>query len=734
MIDGYEAHTLAAETAMDYDLIAQPSGALNPYILLSGYWTKAGTGSDYLRTNEVGASLFIYATGGDTLHLLREKLTGTGPYDIYVNGTLYSTIDHTYMATLKADEQYTVSGLTGMLTGKYWIEIRNKSTYWVSLKNLQVIDVGKLGSGCAVEAELPNNPTAPSTIRAGYWLKLPTLADARFSGGFYTLSYNMLSRFYIPVTQVSYLEIHRPVGPSFGDTDIYLDGSYWGRMRNAAAVAQFSVPYAIGPIPDGDHVVELRQVNAARFAIDKVTCESMPTLPVGFYENNSEKLTGLNTAGQKVGPSLYVGIWKPFVDINASGGSLHYTTARGDRLSAIVIGNMVKIYRKTYPGGGLITVYIDGKPYPIYNNTPTIIHRSPHTILLPEKGIHSFELVVDGGRLDFDAIEIGNAVPATFGAYQENQPQVVLNGAWTPVKTTVHSEGGHVWTNRLYSSMFFLFQGRRVTAYLTQGLLWGKVKVLLDGKVIEDVDLYFYDPKNPRQDKPFYAYDLPNLSDGTHVLELRFEGGRSRGLPQTNFDVVSVDGAPVPRPDKATGPSVPDTGDGGTGGNLKVPRVGCFEEAHPEWTSVPADHWLPANFPLNSQGVCTGDAPSSCQMFYSLLAGVPTDDVYMEFDFAAAGFGLVYAKDPNGGKADIFVDDMNTPRTTLDMYAVSDQFLGSTVYEVTGLDPNVIHVVRIENSGLVGGPTGQGGRKVYIDRIDLPAYNEAYDNNCFYIE
>jgi hypothetical protein len=142
----------------------------------------------------------------------------------------------------------------------------------------------------------------------------------------------------------------------------------------------------------------------------------------------------------------------------------------------------------------------------------------------------------------------------------------------------------------------------------------------------------------------------------------------------------------------------------------EVSARGCFEETNLAWTWQGL--WLPY-FQVNASGGA----------LMSYVSEQPGPDVFAEFSFAAEGFGLVYHRSPSGGIADVFIDDMTTPYTQIDMYADSDQGLDDAVLPVEGLDPAVVHTVRIV-------PTGEknllsGGYAIYIDRIDLPAYSVA---------
>ncbi len=135
---------------------------------------------------------------------------------------------------------------------------------------------------------------------------------------------------------------------------------------------------------------------------------------------------------------------------------------------------------------------------------------------------------------------------------------------WDVVTAANNSGGSYVWTDDKYASAFLLFYGTRVTTYMTTGNNWGKVSFYVDGRLHEKVVQFV----KGQLDTPLYAYDISGLPAGNHVLEVRFEGERvgTLGLRRANFDVFTVNGAPLPVPGVLPGPQ-PD-----------APRYGCYEE------------------------------------------------------------------------------------------------------------------------------------------------------------
>ncbi|HEX3051363.1 MAG TPA: hypothetical protein VHP83_11955 [Aggregatilineaceae bacterium] len=711
-IDGYQVYGADPDSELAvYDLVTgtAPNQTINQYVMLSGLWTING---EYLQTRELDASAYIYVRDGnkddglsDTVFLTRDTIDTSGPIEIHVNNVRTNTVDNTYLKTITGDETFEASGLGDTLSRKTYIRIRNPQALLISLK---MVRIGNLtptldAQLCTSEAE-----AVDKVHRAGNWTKLPTAANTKlYSGGFYMQSFNANSRFYIPVKDVTYVIINRLTGTAYGDSDVYIDGQYWGKMTNRAAVAKMA-PFPIGPITSGMHTIELRQTTPTlKFAIDSISCQSMNTLLPGYYEDTDPNLS-------------YTGTWVTLNNLaGASANGLHEARSVGAKMAAVFDGNMVKIYRRVSTATKNMTITIDGTAYMVNNYSAKILYRVPYTILLPDTGIHTLELSAVSGYADFDAIEIGQAVPATFGAYQEDDPLIAVNNTeyqWkSTASATVHSGGAYAQTNIINSNMFFLFYGQRVTTYLTKGRTWGIAKFLLDGELKGELDLYYYDAKNVA-DVPFVTYDLPSLAPGNHVLEVRFEGKKSKGAAKINVDAFTVNGAPVPKPGQHNGPSEPDTGGGGGNENLNVPREGCFEESNAEWVRVPNEpesFWFPFTDPGASMDLYV-ESPET------------GDEIYAEFDFAATGFTLLYHRNWTGGQADIYLDGVLL--TTLSMKTASPAdpplWLEEASYSnPTPLDPNKVHVLKI-----VKVPNTSG--KIYIDRLDLPTYDEAYNDNC----
>jgi hypothetical protein len=702
-INAFEVLSLLPYAEGTYDL----APSYNPYVLRSGAWTLSG---ESLITKDQNASLYLYVHGGNTLTITYDTPDNSGDIEVYINGVLHSTIDAPYTKSLTGTQaDYIVSSLGKPLVDGGWIEIRNPKPKSIGLRSLTVGSMGSpLGPDDIVQAE-----GTDKIKTAGWWVTKPTKADVRYKGSFFTETKNRFAHFYIPVQNVNYVTIYRPLTGGYNDAKVYIDGELWGTMPMTSSKLQYSAAFSIGPIPNPSdlHVIELRSSAKKNFALDQIESKGLETIGPGYYENDYVTFAGSTTPPIK--PSAYTGTWKIITDPLASGTTLHQTTSRGARLVTTFQGNEITIFRRTSSLGKTMIAYVDGTPYQINNYSKVTTQRVPHTILLPNPGPHSFELVADAGQLNLDAIEVKNAVETYEGAYQHNSMYMVLNNTWTPVTSTAHSGGSYATTTTKYASSFFLFYGSQVTVYSTSGRSFGLISVYLDGKYLGDINQYLYDKVLHPANEAYYVYDIPGLNEDKHVLELRFMGKKDKkatGTPTINFDVITVDGYPAPLPGEVVKPEEP--GDVGGG---EVPTTGCYEDNLNNWTYVGPD----GTWATYGSGAASGGT------YHQGGTGASSgDNVYAEFAFKASGFTLVYVKQRGGGFAEIFVDGVL--RGSIDMYDADSVWWTNGIavqYTITGLNPAANHILRVKWTNTAP-PKPYGDTRIYIDRIHFPSYTE----------
>jgi hypothetical protein len=696
-IDAYEVHNrLPVAGPAVFDL-APTDGR----VILSGAWKVEG---DTLRTSEKDARAYVYIADSDSLLVVSDVFSRTGAIEVSARGAPHSLIEASWIRVQTPPEAaYLVSGL-GNVPGGTWLEIRNPDRKTIALRRLEIFDLTPtLGGGQRVEAE------GVEIVRAaGTWAVKPGTPNPIYSGGRHLESVGTAGRFYIPVQGVDYVTVYRSIG-SFGNANIYIDGVLWGTMPNSSSRTAHQVPFSIGPIPDpqGRHIIELRAASTRRFSLDWVEAHGLTVIGPGYYENDhpvfvggTDPLTGETYA------QAYTGSWSQIASANSSGGSLHQAIRRGDRLTAVFEGNAVTIYRQLWSDGRYMTAYIDGIPYPLNNKAATHAHQVAHTILLPNAGPHSLELVVDSGRARFDAIEFRHIVPAVYGAYQHDSLHVAVNDnrTWAETVTGLHSADSYIWADDKFASVFLLFNGTRATFYMHTGRDWGIASVYVDGRLHGEVSQYAPDPG-----ELFVAYDVRGLEPANHVVEVRFEGKKEAKARrrQINLDAFTVNGHPVPRPGDIPLPVEPSDADNG---DPDRPDVGCFEEGSEKWTYVaPSEtNWLTMFSSSASGGMVLHGR------------GEPGDPIHAEFTFNGEGFAFLYHKGQFGGMADIYLDGVFLER--LDMYNASDAWLDQAKYEVTGLTPGV-HKLRVVFTGEMN--PASSDRYIYIDRVDVPVYNPA---------
>jgi hypothetical protein len=206
----------------------------------------------------------------------------------------------------------------------------------------------------------------------------------------------------------------------------------------------------------------------------------------------------------------------------------------------------------------------------------------------------------------------------------------------------------------------------------------------------------FWDVNRDRLTDLIVLFDTDQMQLGRDDTLAVLEGATYAGLSIRGSDSVIV----IPRL-----PHLPD-----------VPSGGCLEETHPAWTR--RGLWIPY-FQSSASG----------GMVYVHVGSRPRPNTYMELTFGGDGFALIYHKSPYGGIANLYVDDMRTPYAQIDMYAEEDLWLGDAVLQVSGLDPETVHVLRIVPTGDAN-PLARGA-VITIDRVDLPVYDDACNGNGF---
>ncbi len=144
-------------------------------------------------------------------------------------------------------------------------------------------------------------------------------------------------------------------------------------------------------------------------------------------------------------------------------------------------------------------------------------------------------------------------LPAAGAPIEETDPRLAWNGSWEPDVQPAATGGRAVGTAQAGATATFAFSGSTVTWYTARSPRAGVARLLLDGSVLAEVDLY----------NPFpvaqYPLTFTGLSPGPHLLSVTVTGARN---PRALDSYVVVDGfvadqalaAPaVPPPDVAAG-------------------------------------------------------------------------------------------------------------------------------------------------------------------------------------
>lgn len=114
----------------------------------------------------------------------------------------------------------------------------------------------------------------------------------------------------------------------------------------------------------------------------------------------------------------------------------------------------------------------------------------------------------------------------------------VRRGVWTDRGDLPGAiNGGVQWSDSFGSTMMLPFQGTGARLFVRKGPDQGEVRVVLDGRYAQVVDLY-----SAVVEEQVVAAEIQGLPQGFHTLTVRVQGGRN---PLSTGTVVSVDGMEV---------------------------------------------------------------------------------------------------------------------------------------------------------------------------------------------
>ena len=355
----------------------------------------------------------------------------------------------------------------------------------------------------------------------------------------------------------------------------------------------------------------------------------------------------------------YAGDWALLSSPQWSGGAAGYSATAGAQATFTFTGTSVSWVGFRGPMAGIARVMLDGallgdvdlfaptNEFRVVVFTATDLAAARHTLTIEVTGLKNAEstntaIVVDA----FD-------VPApTVARFQETDPVMTYTTGWTQDSTSwAWSGGSAVYSRTVGAQATFTFTGTSVSWIGYRGPQAGIARVVLDGVLVGDVDLFASTPQ-----PQVLVFSAKDLAAAPHTLTIEVTGLTNAAA--TDIAIV-VDAFEVTS-------SSPQT------------TVSYFEETNPSVAYT-------TGWALHSSPQWSGGAAG-----YSATAGVQAT-----FTFTGTSVRWIGLRGPLAGIARVVLDGVSVG--DVDTFAPTHEFR-AVVFTRTGLAPGS-HTLAIEVTG-----------------------------------
>jgi len=448
----------------------------------SGTWTSASAsaalGGTRIYTNDPNASVSFNVDVGVVRVTIYRTTYVAGVYgsmQVFVDGasTPLTTINNTSSAFLYGQPfTFTVT------PGGHTITLKNVGSTYSDIDQIKLQAAAAPLTGGNIYQETDANLTYN-----GLWTSSST--QEAFGGSrIYTNDPNATVSFNIDAN-ASHITIYRTtyVAGVYGAMQVFLDGAAipLATIDNTSSTFLYRQPFTFSVKP-GNHTVTLKNVGTTYSDIDQIEVWIPWNLTVGDYQETEARL-------------VYNGKWTSSATTSALGGARKYTNDPNATVSFNIDSSVgrITVYRTTYLAGvyGALQVYLDNNPTPfttINNTSSAFLFQQPVTFLVTP-GNHVVTLKNVGTTFsDIDQISVAAPAPLSTGIYQETEPKLSYNGAWT-LNTTASALGGaRKYTNDPNASVSFTIDNTvgQVTLYRTTYAagVYGAFQVYLDNNPV----------------------------------------------------------------------------------------------------------------------------------------------------------------------------------------------------------------------------------------------------------
>ena len=223
----------------------------------------------------------------------------------------------------------------------------------------------------------------------------------------------------------------------------------------------YKVGYTISGLPDGNHTVTVRNLQAKPMQLDAVQIYDDP-LPGNILTDAQVRYetSFVNRAAQDT--FLYYGAWNSVSGTKASKYSgANYDFIQGAQGASLVFQTQdvdaLRIIRTVKAGYASIQVCVDGPA----TCTDIPATQSSVVITLPDTSLHLISVILTSpGRFELDAIDVFNSLnPLTQGLYEDDTPNLQYDASWTPKTSSAYTQQHTRRAAVANAQMLFYMQG-----------------------------------------------------------------------------------------------------------------------------------------------------------------------------------------------------------------------------------------------------------------------------------
>ncbi len=429
--------------------------------------------------------------------LYRTMFSGGGALEVCVNNTPCYPVVSDYVSTVwNVPYPHVFLGSGG---GSHTVVIRNTSGRYIGVEGIQILPA---------TSPLPAVGTYPETdaniLYLGNW---ESVNDPAALGGTRRVAKQPFDQAIFMFSGKS-LTLYRTLGPAMGTMDLCVD-SRCQEVVNTSANARYGVPFTVGGLSSGTHIVSISNRSARPGDIDAIAINNDPLpLGVGLYSSMDPNI-------------LYSGNWLAYTSSDAIGSVLRYSNDLNATASFQFTGNNLTLYRTRFSSAGAMKVCIDAQPCQTVDNYQLALQwAAPVTFSNLGSGTHQVVISnLSGNYIGIEAVQVRDtSIPLAAGLYQETDPSVSYTGSWISAAVPQANGGSILYTNTSGAEVRFTIASGSFTLYYARFSGGGNMDVCIDSLPCRPVN----QGNGELQWQVTQTFD--NLGAGPHQVILRNSG------------------------------------------------------------------------------------------------------------------------------------------------------------------------------------------------------------------